>query len=106
MEAFGINLQRKVAHESAWKKFSSLEHKYKTRSINNAEIKRVFAQVGDCLKRLITLSCADSGELKNAHNALFLSLIERLRLQDEAEKRRSLRESLANSKDQVEDALD
>ena len=43
MEAFGINLQRKVAHENAWKKFSSLENKYKTRSINNAEIKRVFA---------------------------------------------------------------
>ena len=79
MEAFGINLQRKVAHENAWRKFNALEAKYKARSINNAEIKRTFAQVGDCLKRLITLSCADSGELKNTHNALFLSLIERLR---------------------------
>ena len=89
MEAFGINLQRKVAHESAWQKFGALEAKYKARTLSAQDIKNVFAEVGEDLKRLIELSCADSGELKNNHNKLFLSLIERLRLQEESVKKRS-----------------
>lgn len=47
MEAFGINLQRKVAHDQAWKKFNSLEAKYKARTIKNEEIRKVFHHVGE-----------------------------------------------------------
>ena len=92
IESFGVNLQRKTLHDQFQKCFREAKGKFKVKEAMQAEIVNMISEAGENLKKLIQISCADSSGLKNAHNQLFLSLMDRLeylKQQDKEKQERS-----------------
>lgn len=56
-----------------------VESKYDDLDVTAADIKGGILEAGESIKKLMSISCAGASELKNQHNELFLSLIERIR---------------------------
>ena len=67
-----------------------------------ADIKEGIIAAGESIKGLMQISCAGACELKNQHNELFLSLIERIRyLQKRDQERQKLEEMKSSSQELV-----
>ena len=79
MESFGINLQRKTTADKAMKIYHSMSDKYKQKDVPAKEISDDILSVCDNIKNLMSINCLERSELKNEHNILFLSLIDRIR---------------------------
>lgn len=88
MESFGVNLQRKTLQERFQKCYREAEGKFKVREVSQTEILNMIAEAGENMKKLLQISCAESSGLKNSHNQLFLSLMDRLEYLKQQDKER------------------
>lgn len=91
MESFGVNLQRKTLQDRFQKCYKEAEGKFKVKEVSLTEILNMIAEAGESMKKLLQISCAESPGLKNSHNQLFLSLMDRLEYLKQQEKERQER---------------
>ena len=91
MESFGVNLQRKTLQERFLKCYREAEGKFKVKEVSQTEILNMIAEAGQSMQKLLQISCAESSGLKNQHNQLFLSLMDRLEYLKQQEKEKEER---------------
>lgn len=91
MEAFGINLQRKTLYDQFEESYKQIEHMTKRKDVTQTEIIDQAKLAGDKMKSIIEISGVDPNSLRNSHNTLFLTLMDRLNYikQQELEKEKS-----------------
>ena len=90
MESFGINLQRKYYYDEFYKAHSQIENMTKQKHFTHTDIVNLVQNTGEQMRQIVSISSADSSSLKNQHNQLFLSLMERLELLKKAEQHREM----------------
>lgn len=93
MESFGINLQRKTLYEKFYKAHQQIEVLMKRKDVNPVEMMNIVKESGELMKNIMQISIADPSSLKNEHNTLFLSLMDRIKYLKEMEYDRMEREA-------------
>ena len=85
MEVFGVNLRRKVLYQQFFDKHKQIERMTKQKEITQTEIQAVAREASDVMSEIMSVSIADPSSLKNDHNTLFLSLMDRIKYLKEAD---------------------
>ena len=80
MESFGINLQRKNLYSEYYDSINDIERGIKSRDSTEKTLCERAEKATESMKRIIALSIADPGLLKNQHNQLFLKLMQQLEI--------------------------
>lgn len=78
MESFGINLQRKNLYGEYYKSIDEIERGIRNKDGSEKLLCESAEQATDCMRKIIALSIADPGLLKNQHNQLFLKLMSQI----------------------------
>jgi len=78
MESFGINLQRKNLYGDYYKSIDEIERGIKNKDSSEKLLCESAEQATGCMRKIIALSIADPGLLKNQHNQLFLKLMSQI----------------------------
>lgn len=92
MESFGINLQRKTLYEKFFQAHREIEQMMKRKDVSHTEITNMVKHTGELMKNIMQVSIADPSNLKNEHNTLFLSLMDRIKYLKDMEEERIERE--------------
>lgn len=92
MESFGINLQRKTLYEKFFSAHREIEQMMKRKDVSHTEIINMVKHTGELMKNIMQVSIADPSNLKNEHNTLFLSLMDRIKYLKDMEEERIERE--------------
>ena len=88
MESFGINLQRKTLYEKFFSAHKEIEQMMKRKDVSHTEIINMVKHTGELMKNIMQVSIADPSNLKNEHNTLFLSLMDRIKYLKDMEEER------------------
>ena len=88
MECFGVNLQRMTLFQKFKEEVEEIYKITKSKEIPPQAIDVSIDTICDLMGKILSISIADSSNLQNQHNKVFLSLIEHFRRQREEETQR------------------
>ena len=80
MESFGVNQERKAYQDNFMSEIELMNKMLLREDVDKEEISNKATEIGDMMKKLIGISIIDPAKLKNNHNSLFLSIMERLEI--------------------------
>lgn len=78
MESFGINLQRKNLYNKFYNSVNDIEKGIKHGKQHESMLVEKAEEATDSMQKIMQLSIANPGLLKNQHNQLFLKLMEQV----------------------------
>ena len=102
MEQFGINLQRKTLYENFFRKHQEIETNVKRKEIPQDDIVKSAKDCCDLMQNIMKTSIAMPSSLKNEHNTLFLSLMDRITYLKKLEEEKQVREKSRSRNDSKE----
>ena len=103
MESFGVTQQRRYLQDQFYSEIEEMNKMLLQQDIDKECIQNKATEIGDMMKKQIEISMIDPAQLKNNHNSLFLSLMERLQhLKEKDVQRNQLQTLISQFKEEGE----